>query len=63
MLVGSLNLASNDQPALGVCLKEANIPLEGEVSAVRSLNVEEVRMGAPSWVAITPASSLKPTCA
>ena len=31
VLVGSPDLASNDQFALGVCLNEANIPLEGEV--------------------------------
>ena len=29
VLVESSDLASNDQPALGVCLDEANIPLEG----------------------------------
>ena len=34
VLVGSSDLASNDQPTLGVCLNEANIPLEGEVPAV-----------------------------
>ena len=42
----SLDLASNDQPTLGDCLAEANIPLEGEVLAVNPLSVEEVGMGA-----------------
>ena len=61
VLVGSSDLASNDQPTLGVCLNEENIPFEGEVLAVRSPNVEEVRMGAPSGVAIAPTSLPRPT--
>ena len=61
VLVGSLDLASNDQPYLGVYLNEVNIPLEGEAPVVSPLNVEEVRMGAPSGVVITPASLPKPT--
>ena len=61
VLVGSPDLASNDQTTLGVSLNEANIPLEGEVPVVRPPNVEEVRMGAPSGVVIAPASSPKPT--
>ena len=39
-LVESLDLASNKQLALGDCLVEANIPLEGEVPAVNPLSVE-----------------------
>ena len=61
VLVGSSDLASNDQPALGVCLNEANIPLEGEVPEVSPLNVEEVGIGAPSGVVIALASPPKPT--
>ena len=54
-------MASNDQSALGVCLNEANIPLEGEVSAVSPPSVEEVGMGVPSRVVIPPASQPRPT--
>ena len=61
-LVGSLDLSSNDQLALGVCLNEENIPLEGEVPAVSSSNVEEVGMGAPLRVVIALASPPRPTC-
>ena len=39
-LVESPNLASNKQLALGDCLVEANIPLEGEVLAVNPLSVQ-----------------------
>ena len=63
VLVGSSDLASNDQSALGVFLNEANIPLEGEVPAVRPPNVEEVRMSAPSGVVIAPASLPRLTAA
>ena len=47
VLVGSSDLASNDQPTLRVYLNEANIPLEGEVLDVSPLNVEEVGIGSP----------------
>ena len=56
ILVGSPDLASNDQSTLGVYLNEANIPLKGEVSVVRSPNIEEIKMGDLSRVAIAPAS-------
>ena len=59
-LVGSQDLASNDQSALGVCLNEANIPLEGEVPVVSPPSVEEVGMGAPLGVVIAPAPPPKP---
>ena len=61
VLVGSPDLAFNDQSTLGVCLNEANIPLEGEVPAARPPNAEEVRMGALSGVVIARASSPRPT--
>ena len=51
----SLDLASNDQSALGVCLNEANTPLEEGVQAASPSNVEEVGMGAPSRVVTAPA--------
>ena len=54
-------MASNDQPAYGVYLNEVNIPMEGEVSIVSPLDVEEVGMGAPSGVVITPTSPPRPT--
>ena len=44
--VESLDLASNHQLALGVCLNEANTPLEEGVLAASPPNVEEVGMGA-----------------
>ena len=50
-----LDLAFNDQPALGVSLNKANLPLEGEVPVVSPPNVEEVGMGVPSMVDTTPA--------
>ena len=50
----SPDLASNDQPALGVFLNEDNTPLEEGVSAASPPNVEEVRMGAPSGVVTDP---------
>ena len=61
VLVGSPDLDSNDQPALGVCLNEENIPLEGEVLVVSPPKVEEVGMGAPSVVVIALASPPRPT--
>ena len=54
----SPDLASNDQPALGVCLNEANPPSEEGVPATIPQDVEEVRMGAPirgSYHSGTPA--------
>ena len=60
VLVESLDLASNDQPALGDCPVEANIPLEEEVPIVNPPSVEEVGMGAPSGVVIAPAPPPKP---
>ena len=60
VLVESPDLASNDQLALGVCLDEANIPLEGEVPVVSPPSAEEVGMGAPSRVIIGLAPSPKP---
>ena len=59
--MGSPDLASNDQPTLGVCLNEANIPLDGEVLVVSPQNVEEFRMGAPLGVVIAPKSPPKST--
>ena len=61
VLMGSPDLASNDQLALGVCLNEENIPLEWEVLVVSPSNVEEVGMGTPSRVVIAPASPPRPT--
>ena len=55
--VESLDLASNDQPALGVCLNKANTPLEEGVPVASPPNVEEVGMGAPlggSYCSSTP---------
>ena len=46
---------------LGVCLNEANIPLEGEVPTVSLPSVEEVGMGAPSRVVIAITPLPKPT--
>ena len=57
----SPDLASNDQPALGVCLKEANPPSEEGVPATSPQDVEEVRMGAPSGVVTTLAPLPKST--
>ena len=51
------DLASNDQPALGISLNKANIPLEREVPVVSPLSVEEVGMGVPSGVVTAPTSS------
>ena len=42
----SLDLASNDQPALGVCLNEANTPPKEGVLVASPPNVEEVGIGA-----------------
>ena len=55
----SLDIASNDQLALGVCLNKANTPLEEGVQAVSPPNVEEVGMGAPSRVVTALAPSPK----
>ena len=60
VLVGSPDLASNDQSALGVCLNKENMPLEGEVLIVSPSNVEEVGMGALSGVVIAPTSPPRP---
>ena len=38
----SSNLASSDQPTLGVCLNETDTPLEEGVPAASPSNVEEV---------------------
>ena len=60
VLARSPDLASNDQLTLGVCLNEANIPLEGEVLAMIPPSVEEVGMGAPSGVIIALAPPPRP---
>ena len=60
VLVESPDLASNDQPTLEVCLNEANMPLEGEVPAMSPTSIEEVGMGAPLGVVISPVPSPKP---
>ena len=57
----SPNLASKDQLALGVCLNEANTPLEEGVLVASPPNVEEVGMGAPSGVVTALAPSVKST--
>ena len=54
---------SNDQPALGICLNKANMPLDGEVPTVSPPSVEEVGLGAPSGVVIAPTPPPKPTSA
>ena len=48
VLVGSLDLSSNDQTTMLACLNEENIPLKGEVLAVSPPNVEEVGRGSYS---------------
>ena len=60
VMVGSPNLASNDKPALGVCLNEASIPLEEEEPAVSPPSVEKVGTGAPSGVVIAPSKKRFP---
>ena len=57
----SPDLASNDQPALGVCLNEANTPLEEEVPATSPPNVDEVGMGSPLGVVTAPGLPPKST--
>ena len=61
VLVESLYLASNDQLALGVCLNEANTPLEEEVPTTSLPNLEEVGMGSPSGVVTASGPQPKST--
>ena len=59
--VESPDLASNDQLTLGVCLNEANTPLDEGVLDASPPNVEVVGMGAPSGVVTALAPPLKST--
>ena len=60
-LKGVATSSSNDQPALGVSVNEANTPLEEGVVVASPPSVEEVGMGAPLRVATAPVPSPKPT--